>query len=133
MIAKAEARYVRISPSKVWQTLDLVRGKSALKAIEILNLVTKKASPLVSKVIKSAMANAKNKGFSEKELFISKIAANTGPFLKRFRAASFGRAAMIRKRTSHLIVELDSNEKIIDTTAKIKTNAVKKLKTEKKK
>lgn len=113
MVAKAEARYIRISPHKVRQVISLIKGEEAKKALNLLELVNKKGAFILKKVLKSALANAKNKGYSEDKLFISKIVANPGPLLKRFRAASFGRATLIRKRTSHILIELDTGERII--------------------
>ncbi|MDP2923913.1 MAG: 50S ribosomal protein L22 [Candidatus Omnitrophota bacterium] len=119
MIAKAEAKYVKISSSKAKLVVDLIKGMAAKKAMSILENVNKKAAYLLQKVLKSAISNAKNKGYEEDKLFISKIVANPGPMLKRYRSATFGRATTIRKRTSHLLVELDTTEKIIEK-AKIK-------------
>ncbi|MCK4519978.1 MAG: 50S ribosomal protein L22 [Candidatus Omnitrophica bacterium] len=113
MITRAEAKYIRISPTKVRPVMALVRNKKAIMAISELAMVNKKGAYYLSKVLKSAMANAKNKGYREDKLFISKIIANPGPVLKRYRAASFGRATTIRKRTSHILIELGSSEKLI--------------------
>lgn len=113
MITRAEAKYIRISPTKVRPVMALVRNKKAIRAISELAMINKKGAYYLSKVLKSAMANAKNKGYREDKLFISKVTANPGPVLKRFRAASFGRATTIRKRTSHILIELGSLEKLI--------------------
>jgi large subunit ribosomal protein L22 len=78
-----------------------------------LELTDKKGAFYLRKVLKSALANAKNKGYQQDKLFISKAIANGGPVLKRFRAASFGRASGIRKKTSHILIELDTPEKLI--------------------
>ncbi|MCX5697708.1 MAG: uL22 family ribosomal protein, partial [Candidatus Omnitrophica bacterium] len=59
------------------------------------------------KILKAAIANAKVKGFSADQLYISKITCDGGPIWKRFKAAAFGRAAPIQKRTSHIRIELD--------------------------
>ena len=119
MIAKAEAKYLRISPTKVRPVIELIKGKNAGDAANQLYLTSKKGAYLLRKVINSAIANAKNKGYEHDKLFISKVIANPGPALKRFRAASFGRATTIKKRTSHLLVELDTTEKAI-TGVKVK-------------
>ena len=113
MVSRAEAKYIRISPTKVRPVLALVKGANAKASLVKLELTNKKAAQLVHKVLKSAMANAKGKGYEEEGLFISKIIANPGPTLKRYRAASFGRATLIRKKTSHILVELDSRQKLI--------------------
>lgn len=114
MITKAEAKYLRISPSKVRMVVPLVKGQKVQTALDILGATNKKGAYLINKILKSAVANAKNKGYQKEKLFISKIVANPGPTLKRFRAASFGRATTVRKRTSHILLELDTPEKIIE-------------------
>jgi len=107
MIAKAEGKFLRISPSKVRLVMDLIRGKGALEAQSILGLINKRPKEYLIKILKSAIANAKVKGFSADKLYISKIVCNPGPMWKRFKAAAFGRAASIVKRTAHIKIELD--------------------------
>ena len=107
MIAKAEMKYIRISPSKMRLVINLLRGKSALEAQGILMLIDKRPKEYLTKILKSAIANAKVKGFNVEKLYVSKIICNPGPSWKRFKAAAFGRAASIRKRTSHIKIELD--------------------------
>jgi len=108
MIARAETRYVRISPRKFRQIVPLVKGRRVEEAIAVLMSVKKKASLYAIELIKSAVANAgRIQGTDTANLYITRLIANCGPTLKRFRAASMGRASSIRKRTSHLIVELD--------------------------
>jgi len=113
MVAKSEAKYIRISPTKVRMVIDLIKGAKISDAMLRLELINKKGALYLKKALKSAVANAKNKGYEEDKLFISKIVANPGPALKRFRAASFGRATMVKKRTSHILIELDASEKLI--------------------
>lgn len=107
MIAKAKSSYVRISPVKLRQVLDLIRGKDIRSASNLLLFAEKGCSKTVGKVLHSAVSNAKQKGLNEEQLFISKIFADQGPSWKRWRAASFGRASGILKKTSHLTIELD--------------------------
>lgn len=109
MVAKAVAKYIRVSPRKVRTVIDLIRGKSASQALNILLHINKDAKHPVEKVLKSAISNAETKAPSSKaeNLYISKIIADEGPMLKRYRAAPMGRATMIRKRTTHILVELD--------------------------
>lgn len=108
MIAKATLRYIRISPRKVRQVIPLVKGKKAEEAVAMLFSVKKKASEYLIDLIESALANARRiQGVDSTNLVISRLVADGGPQLKRFRAASMGRAGMIRKRTSHITVELD--------------------------
>jgi large subunit ribosomal protein L22 len=114
MVARSEAKYIRISPTKVRVVIDLIKGAKVSEAITRLQLINKKGAYYLNKVLKSALANAKNKGHDEDKLFISKVIANPGPALKRFRAASFGRAVMVKKRTSHILIELDTSEKLIE-------------------
>ena len=114
MVAKAEAKYIRISPTKVHPVIELIKGADVGSAMPKLELCNKKGAYYLLKVLKSALANAKNKGYQEQKLFISKVIANPGPILKRYRAASFGRASMIKKRTSHILIELDTSEKLIE-------------------
>jgi large subunit ribosomal protein L22 len=107
MIAKAEAKFLRISPTKVKQVIDLIRHKDALTAQSILLAINKRPKEYLVKILKSAIASAKVKGFNPGQLYISKIICNKGPIWKRFKAAAFGRAAPILRRTSHIRIELD--------------------------
>ena len=116
MVSKAILRYVRITPRKFRQIIPLVKGRSPEEAIYILMSVKNKASQYAIDLLKSAIANAKRlSGLDPSNLYISNMVANCGPTLKRFRAASMGRASTIRKRTSHLIVELDERSKVKET------------------
>ncbi|MFH0877839.1 MAG: 50S ribosomal protein L22 [Candidatus Omnitrophota bacterium] len=107
MLACAKARFIRGSASKIRLVLDLVRGMNAQEALNYLRFVDKRSTYYIRKVLGSAVANAKQKGLDVERLVISKITADEGPRWKRFRAVSFGRAAEILKRTSHITVELD--------------------------
>ena len=111
MIAQAKARYMRVSPTKVRLVIDLIRGKDVLTSQAILTHVNKGSRKLVGKVLDSAVSNAKQKGLMEDQLFISRIVADQGPSWKRFRAATFGRAAPVAKKTTHLTIELDLKTK----------------------
>ena len=118
MVSRAEAKFIRISPTKIRPVMELVKGANATDALAKLELVNKKGAQQLFKVLKSAVANAKSKGYQEHKLFISKMIANPGPVLRRYRAASFGRASMIRKRTAHILVELEAKEKLIEGVKK---------------
>ena len=108
MITRAVLRYVRITPRKFRLVIPLVKGKRAEEAIGILSSVKKNASKYAIDVISSAINNTKRmQGVEVSDLYISSLVASGGPMLKRFRAASMGRAGMIKKRTSHITVELD--------------------------
>ena len=107
MIAQARARYMRVSPTKVRQVIDLIRGKDVNTSVAILTHVNKGSTAMITKVLGSAINNAKQKGLSEDQLFVSKVRADQGPSWKRYRSATFGRAAPILKKTTHLTIELD--------------------------
>jgi len=108
MEAKAILKHVRISPQKARLVVDLIRGKKAEEADTKLGFTDKKAARIVRKVLKSAMANAaQNPNIDEKILYVREIFVDQGPSLKRWRARAQGRAASIRKRTSHITVILD--------------------------
>jgi len=90
---------------KVRLIADLVRGKSAVRALALLETLPKRASEPMAKLIKSAVANAKDA--SAADLYISKIAVNGGIVFKRMMPRARGRGAQILKRTSHITLELD--------------------------
>ena len=97
----ATARYVRISSRKVKIVIDMIRGKKVGEALSILEYTPKAASEPVSKLLKSALANAENNlGMDTGNLYIAEVFANQGPPLKRRRPRAQGRANRIRKRTS---------------------------------
>lgn len=108
METRARARFVRISPRKARLVVDMVRGKNAEKALNILALSPKKAARIVTKLLESAVANATRDGAADVDsLFIKRIFVDQGPTLKRFRARAMGRGTRIKKRTSHLTVILE--------------------------
>ena len=101
--AKAIARTVRIAPRKVRLVVDLIRGKKIGEAVAILRLTPKAASPVVEKVLKSAIANAEhNYEMDVENLIVSEVFVDEGPTMKRFRPRAQGRASAINKRTSHI-------------------------------
>lgn len=119
-------RYIRITPRKFRQIIPLIKGKNPEEAIAILMSVKKRASEYAIELLKSAVANAKRiQGVEPSNLYISRIAANCGPMLKRYRAASMGRASMIKKRTSHVIVELDEIKRPKEAPMKAKEATIK--------
>ncbi len=111
MIAKAQAKFLRVSSMKVRQVINVIRGKDIATSQALLAQIEKGSTPLVKKVLDSAVSNAKQKGLAEEQLIVSRITANHGGSWKRFRAASFGRATPILKRTTHLTIELDLKTK----------------------
>lgn len=108
MMAKAEARFLRVSPLKVRQVLDLIIYKDVQEAQGVLAHLNKRPCQYIIKILKSAVANARVKGLNPSQLYISKAVCNPGPAWKRYRAAAFGRATPIKKRTSHIRLELDT-------------------------
>jgi large subunit ribosomal protein L22 len=107
MEAQAIGRYLRISPRKTRLCADLVRGKRVEEAIQILTHTPKAGARLVSKVVQSALANARqDKSIDVDTLFVKRIFVNPGPVLKRWQPKPMGRAGRIRKRTSHITVVL---------------------------
>ncbi len=111
MEAKAVARYVRMSSSKLKPVADLVRGKDLNEALAILKFTPGKGSELIEKVVKSAAANAENNHEMDPDkLYVAEISTNQGPTMKRWRPGAQGRAGMILKRTSHIFVTLKERE-----------------------
>lgn len=111
MQAKAVANTVRIAPRKVRLVIDLIRGKQVGEAIAILRHTPKSASPVVEKLLKSAMANAEhNYEMDVNNLVVSETYVNEGPTLKRFRPRAMGRASAINKRTSHITIVLSEKK-----------------------
>lgn len=107
MEARAIAKYLRVSPRKVRLNADLIRGKKVEQAINLLSHTPKAGAKLVSKVVQSALANARqDKSIDVDTLFVKTIYVNQGPTLKRFRPKPMGRAGRIRKRTCHVTVVL---------------------------
>ena len=107
--AHATARYVRTSAQKAGLVLDLIRGKDVNRALATLQFTRKAIAADISKVLRSAIANATNKeGFSGDvdRLFVSACYANQGPSAKRVRPAPMGRAFRVLKRTAHLTVHV---------------------------
>ena len=103
---KAFLKNYRQSPRKVRLIADLVRGKSAAEALTTLQFVDKRAAGPFSKVIKSAVANAKDQGKNEDKLFIKTVRVDKGVVYKRFMPRARGSASRINKRNSHILVEL---------------------------
>ena len=107
---KAVAKYVRISPHKVRQVLDQIRGRSYQEALMILEFLPYSASGPVWQVVHSAAANAQNNyNLDKKKLIIDEIFANEGPKLKRIRPRAQGRAYSILKPTCHITVVVKSS------------------------
>ena len=116
MEAKAQARFVRVTPQKARRVVDLIRGKQAGEAVAVLKFAPQAAGETVLKVVESAIANAReaakrsNERLDEADLYISEVFVDEGPTLKRFRPRAQGRASQILKRTSHITVVVAERE-----------------------
>jgi large subunit ribosomal protein L22 len=117
MEAKAQARFVRVTPQKARRVVDLIRGKQAEEAVATLKFAPQAAGETVRKVVESAIANARvkadraNQAFDVSTLVVQAAYVDEGPTLKRFRPRAQGRAAQILKRTSHITVVVAPVEK----------------------
>jgi large subunit ribosomal protein L22 len=108
MEARAEARYMKISPQKARLVVDLIRGQRAGDAINILRTTNKRIAPSVEKVLRSAIANAENRhnDIDVDKLMVIGAYVNEGPRMKRVRPAPMGRAYRYQRRLSHIVVEV---------------------------
>ena len=101
----AAARFIRMSPTKARQVVDLIRGRHVDDARRVLKFTPRSAAPVVGKVLESAIANAEhNRGLPGDELIVTRAWVDEGPTLRRFRPRAQGRATRIRKRTCHIAV-----------------------------
>jgi large subunit ribosomal protein L22 len=111
-LARAEARYIHVSAQKARLVVDMIRGRQAGEAINILSAVNKRIAPAVEKVLRSAIANAENKSedVDVDKLFVTEAYVNEGPRQKRIRPAPMGRAYRYQRRTSHIVVKVGERE-----------------------
>ncbi|QMU56524.1 MAG: 50S ribosomal protein L22 [Candidatus Mycalebacterium zealandia] len=108
MVSKSILKYYRMSPDKVRLVLALIRGKNVEEAFSVLHLTRKRVSLVLADLLKSAVANASEKGYSEpEELYIKETYADEGPVLKRFKARAMGRAFQRKRKTSHVTIVLE--------------------------
>jgi large subunit ribosomal protein L22 len=114
MEAKAIAKWIRISPYKVRRVANLVRGLGVDEALNLLHFNNAGPALSIEKVIRSAVANLMNKEeasrISSDDLYIKELKVDGAFMMKRYRAASMGRAMRIRKRTSHILVVVAEKE-----------------------
>jgi large subunit ribosomal protein L22 len=113
IVSRAVGKYVKIAPQKCQLVTDLIRDRYVGEALTILRFSKKKkASSIVEKVLRSAIANAQQKtpDIDVDNLYISKIFVNQGPQMKRWKAAPMGRAARILRRTSHVHISLEERK-----------------------
>ncbi|GAB6273442.1 MAG: 50S ribosomal protein L22 [Peptococcaceae bacterium] len=115
MEVHATAKYIRISPRKVRQVVDLIRRKDVNEALAILKYTPRRAALPVAKVVKSAAANAEhNYDLDKDKLYVAAAFVNQGPTFKRYKARAMGRANTIFKRTSHITVLVKEKNKVGD-------------------
>lgn len=114
MEIKAQLNYLRMSPRKVRLVANLVKGMDVRRAEIELSHLPKRASIFLLKLLRSAVSNAKhNFQLDDRDLYIRSILVNEGPTLKRYRPRAFGRLALIRKRTSHVILNLGTRKNLL--------------------
>jgi large subunit ribosomal protein L22 len=113
MEARAQARYVRISPRKARIVVDLVRNKNVNEALSILLYTPNRAAKIVAKVVQSAAANAENNlEMNRSGLYVDRIFVDEGPTQKRVQPRARGRRFMIRKRSSHITVIVKERKEV---------------------
>ncbi len=106
-VAKATAKYLRISPKKARPVIALIRGKQVDEALAIMKYTPKKAARLIYKVLYSAMSNAVNNHDMDRDrLIVHRAYVDEGPRLKRLKPRAFGRADIMKRRLSHITVEV---------------------------
>jgi len=119
MDVKAKARFIKVAPRKVRLVIDLIRGKQVAEAEQILVHIPKAASIPVLKLLRSAIANAKNNfNLKTETLYIKSILANEGPSLRRYLPRAHGRADIIKKRMSHIEIVLGEKQEPISKQTK---------------
>lgn len=122
MEIKSVQKYIIASPQKIREVVPLIKGLSPAKAYEILPFTGKRTSDKLRKVIGTALANAKEKGAKEENLYFKEIQIGEGPRLKRWRAGARGMAKPYKRRMSHIRVVLGVREgtiKVAETGGKI--------------
>ncbi|HEY1835660.1 MAG TPA: 50S ribosomal protein L22 [Candidatus Saccharimonadales bacterium] len=113
MAVQAIAKGVRMSPRKVGVVASLVRGRSVDDALVILQHTPRRSATAVKKAVQSARANAEhNHNFKPDTLHITEISVTPGPRLKRYKPAAHGRALPFQKKTSHIRVVVDGEQRV---------------------
>ena len=112
MEARASSQYVRLSAQKARLLLGLIRGQTVERALGILEFTARRGAKVVTKTLKSAVANAESGQRVDVDLlFVKRAFADEGPTLKRFLPRAHGRATKLLKRTSHITVVVDERQK----------------------
>ncbi len=114
MEARAIAKYLRTSPTKIRRVLDYIKEKNVEDALNFLHFSKKRSSEYIEKALRSAVANYfeayEGKRLTTKDLYIKKVTVDGGPILRRFRPMSMGRVGRLRRRTSHLTIVIEDRE-----------------------
>ena len=133
---KAQSRWIRIAPRKLMRVVDTIRGKQAVVALQQLHFMPQKGAAILAKVLKSAVANAKNNyKLAEEQLIVSEAYVNKGIVMRRYQAKARGRMHPINKRTSHLTVWVSVPEgqaPVVEAKAEEKPKKTKQTKAKKK-
>jgi large subunit ribosomal protein L22 len=109
---QAKHRFARIAPRKARRLMDLIRGRDVDDALSLLRFAKQRASGMIEKVVRSAVANANEQETAplRNTLYVAKAWADPGPTIKRFQPKDRGKAYAIMKRTSHLVVTIDERK-----------------------
>ena len=118
MQGRAVSRFVRVSPSKARRVANLIKGTDVSEALTTLRFLRKRASKFLEKTVKSAASNAKDiarsgtpsQELNIDELYIKEARVDEGARMKRFRPRAYGRASMIRHRTSHITIIVEDKK-----------------------
>jgi large subunit ribosomal protein L22 len=125
-VFQAKLKNLRISPRKVRLVADAIRGRNVVEALDILELTFKRSATPLHKLVVSAASNAQQlSGLMQSQLVISRIEVGEGPTMKRFMPRAQGRATVIRKRTSHITIEVSSPISLTSDKKKVTTTSVK--------
>ncbi len=112
MESRAVTRQVRIAPQKARLVVDMIRGKNVGEALMILDFVAKKAARIVTKTLKSVIANAEHtQRVDVDNLYVKRVSVDGGTTIKRFLPRAHGRATPLRKRTSHITIVVDERKR----------------------
>ena len=130
MEIKSVQKYIITSPQKIREVIPLIKGLSPAKAFEVLPFTGKRASEKLRKVVGTALANAKEKGLKEENLYFKEIQINEGPRLKRWRAGARGMAKPYKRRLSHIRVVLGVKEEKVEDKKPVSVSDKKKGNTE---
>jgi large subunit ribosomal protein L22 len=111
METRAVSKHLRISPQKARLVGDMIRGKRVEEALMILDFVPRKAARMISKTLRSVIANAENtQRVDVDRLYVSRIVVDEGVTLKRFLPRAHGRATGLKKRSSHVTIVVDERQ-----------------------